>query len=177
MNKQPGSVPFGYEPPADADKGTLIYYDTFESSSEEEWNRVADYAIERSFRKLVLYLIHEETARRMSKKTPVSAYYKREDRLERWLEERGDPMVSIDGWEGKRKKYTPIDSALRHLTETLPGPHFVYMTPDTANSFASYSSFESWIVNVRLLLPSEPGAVHPMLAKYRHRWSPLIPIR
>ncbi|WP_325049968.1 hypothetical protein [Cohnella faecalis] len=37
MNKQPGSVPFGYEPPADTEKGTLIYYDTFESSSEKEW--------------------------------------------------------------------------------------------------------------------------------------------
>ncbi|WP_325050188.1 hypothetical protein [Cohnella faecalis] len=104
MNKQPGSVPFGYEPPADTEKGTLIYYDTFESSSEKEWDRVADYAIERSFRRLVLYLIHEETAKRMSRKTPVSAYYKREARLSQWLEERGDPTVSIDGWEGKRKK-------------------------------------------------------------------------
>ncbi|MBO9599453.1 MAG: hypothetical protein J7559_16725, partial [Cohnella sp.] len=61
-------------------------------------------------------------------------------------------------------------SALRHLTETLPAPHMVYMTPETANLFASFSSFEEWIVRIRLWLSDEPKSVHPKLAQFRHRW-------
>ncbi|WP_325049970.1 hypothetical protein [Cohnella faecalis] len=108
----------------------------------------------------------------MSRKTPVSAYYKREARLSQWLEERGDPTVSIDGWEGKKKKVYADRFRAPSFDRDAAGPHFVYMTTDTANSFASFSTFESWIVNVRLLLPSEPKTAHPMLERYRHRWSP-----
>ena len=79
--------------------------------------------------------------------------------------------VTIEGWEGKRKKYTPIEAALRHMTEKYPAPHFVYLSPEMANQFASFSSFEEWIVKVRLLLSASPGQLHPRLEKYRHRWN------
>ncbi|QJD87944.1 hypothetical protein [Cohnella herbarum] len=169
MNTQPQKVPFGYEPPIDREKGTLIYYDTFEQTTEEELDLALEAAVARSFAKFVLYPIHEETAKRMSKE-PVSPYYKREKLLREWEPERGRIAIAIDGWEGKRKKYTPIDSALRHLTETLPAPHFLLVTPQTANQFASFASFEEWIVKIRLLMSSEPSRLHPRLEQNRHRW-------
>jgi hypothetical protein len=165
-------VPYGYEPPKDQAKGTLIFYDTFEETSDEELERALQALTNRSFARLVLYPIHEETSRRMSK-NPVSAYHKREKRLVAWLREHEDGFeeVTLDGWEGKRKKYTPIDAALRHLTETLPPPHFLLLSPETANAFASFSSFEPWIGKIRLLLLAEPTRIHPRLEQYRGRWS------
>lgn len=169
LRKAAERVPFGYEPPVDRAKGTLVYYDTFEDTPDDEIASAAALARDRSFALFVLYPVHEETARRMSKE-PVSPYYKREKRLNEWVREYGSDSITIDGWEGKRKKYTPIDSALRHLTETLPAPHIVYMTPETANLFASFASFEEWIVRIRLWLSAEPKYLHPKLAQYRHRW-------
>ena len=42
----------------------------------------------RSFARFVLYPIHEESMKRMSK-SAVSPYYKREKRLYEWKQERG----------------------------------------------------------------------------------------
>ncbi|WP_239613554.1 hypothetical protein [Cohnella mopanensis] len=166
---QTQKVPYGYEPPVNRNKGTFIYYDSFELATEEDLDLALQSATSRSFAKLVLYPIHEETVKRMSKDS-ISPYYKREKWLYEWKEIRGHDQITIDGWEGKRKKYTPIDSALRHLTETLPAPHFLYLTPEMANVFASFASFEEWIVKIRLLLSSDPDRQHPRLEKYRHRW-------
>ncbi|MFC5649186.1 hypothetical protein ACFPYJ_08590 [Paenibacillus solisilvae] len=163
-------VPYGYEPPPEQEKGTLIYYDSFEHTTYEELDLAAEHAISHAFTKLVLYLIHEQTMKRMSAE-PVSAYYKREKRLEEWIQARSGSLAGIDTWEGKRKKYAPIDSALRHLTETLPAPHFICVTPEMANFFASLSIFEDWISRIRLLLLSEPRSIHPRLDQYRNRWS------
>ncbi|MFR9710191.1 hypothetical protein ACL02P_12350 [Paenibacillus sp. MB22_1] len=164
-------VPFGYEPPAPSRKGTLIFYDSFELISDEELLRAAEEAETRKFAKLVLYPLHEETMRRMSKE-PVSPFYRREDRLHAWRREQkgAGPALLVEGWEGKRKKYTPFDTALRHLTEAYPAPHFLYLTPELANQFASFSSFEEWIVKIRLLLAAEPSHLHPRLEKFSHRW-------
>lgn len=170
MSRLEQSVPYGYKPPADEPKGTLIYYDSFEHTLDEELDVAAETARIRSFATFVLYPIHEETMKRMSKST-VSPYYKREKRLNEWKEERGLEKVAIDGWEGKRKKYTPIDSALRHLTETLPAPHFIYISQEMANLFASFANFEEWIVKIRLILSSEPIVLHPRLEQYRGRWN------
>ncbi len=163
------TLPYGYEPPVEQRKGTLIYYDSFEHTTDEELDLAVKIAEERSFMKFVLYPLHEETVRRMTKE-PVSPFYKRDDRLHEWKRERGHQKVAIDSLEGKRKKYTPIDSALRHLTEAYASPHFLYVTPETANLFASFSSFETWIVKIRLLLTQEPRVLHPRLEQYRHRW-------
>ncbi|QYR19168.1 hypothetical protein KZ483_14480 [Paenibacillus sp. sptzw28] len=169
MIRNADAVPFGYEPPAEQRKGTLIYYDSFEHTTDEELDAAAWQIEILSFAKLVLYPLHEETVRRMTKE-PVTANYKREDRLHKWKRERVRSDIVIEGFEGKRKRYTPIDSALRYLTEKYKSPYFLYMTPQTANMFASYSSFEEWIVKLRLLLFAEPREVHPRLEKYRHRW-------
>ncbi|MDT3424802.1 hypothetical protein J2Z22_000314 [Paenibacillus forsythiae] len=170
MGREIEHVPYGYEPPAEKRKGTLVYYDSFEHTTDEELKAAAQAALDKSFSKLVLYPLHEETVRRMSRQ-PVSSYYKREDRLHEWKREQGASGITVENLEGKRKKYTPIDSALRHLTERYPAPHFLYLTPETANLFASFSSFEEWIKKLRLLLTEAPQSPHPRLDKFRHRWS------
>lgn len=171
MSRNNESVPFGYEPPPEGkQKGTLIYYDTFEDTTDGELDLAVDRIEQYAFDKLVLYPLHEETVRRMLKE-PVSAFHKREKRLFEWKHDRGYSKVVIEGWEGKRKKYTPMDSALRLLSEKYKAPYFLYITPEKANLFASFSSFEEWIVKIRLLLTAEPGDLHPKLEKYQHRWS------
>lgn len=171
MDRITQNVPYGYEPPKDQPKGTLIYYDTFEQTSDEELDAAARTARVRSFARFILYPIHEETMKRMSKSTNVGPYYKREKRLVEWVEETALYKATIDGWEGKRKKYTPIEAALRHLTETLPAPHFIHLSPEMANLFVSFSHFEEWIVKIRLILSSEPIVLHPRLEQYRNRWN------
>jgi hypothetical protein len=163
-------VPYGYEPPSDTRKGTLIYYDSFEAVTDEDLERAAKHADSYSFSKLVLYPLHEDTVRRMSRE-PVSAYHKREKRLFEWRRTYGGDGIVVENWEGKRKKYTPFDTAIRHLTESHPSPYFLYVTPDMANLLASFSSFETWIVKLRLILTEVPASLHPALETYRHRWS------
>ncbi|MBD2869916.1 hypothetical protein [Paenibacillus arenilitoris] len=162
-------VPFGFEPEADIRKGTIIFYDSFEHISGRELDMAASITRERSFAKLVLYPLHEQTVKRMSKE-PVSALYKREDKLFEWKKEQGGADIVIERLEAKRKKYTPIDAALRHLTESYPLPAFLLLTGETANQFASYSSFEEWIGKIRLILLEEPNPLHPRLERNRHRW-------
>jgi nicotinic acid mononucleotide adenylyltransferase len=170
QDREPRIVPFGYEQPQASTKGTLIYYDTFEGITDGELELAASYAEQRAFAKLVLYPLHEQTVKRMTK-DPVGPYHKREDRLHAWRRGQHRSNVAIEGWEGKRKKYTPTDSALRHLTEKYAAPHFLLLSPEMAQLLASFSSFEEWIVKLRLLLLDEPRELHPRLAQYRHRWS------
>ncbi|WP_219835079.1 hypothetical protein [Paenibacillus sp. R14(2021)] len=175
MNPIAQTVPYGYEPPADKRKGTLIVYDTFQRLADDALSFAAETAVLHAFAKLVLYPLHEETVRRMTKE-PVLPYHKRLNRLQAWKREyeenhgRGTLAVVVEGLEGKRKKYTPMEAALRHLAEAYPSPYFLLLTPDMANLFASFNSFEEWIVKLRLLLSSEPETLHPRLAKFRHRW-------
>ncbi|MNV66928.1 hypothetical protein D3C71_1597040 [compost metagenome] len=103
-------------------------------------------------------------------KEAVRAYHKREQRLYDWKNNASHSGVVVEGLEGKRKKYTPLEAALRHLTDKYASPYFLYVSPETANQIAAYSSFEEWIVKLRLLLPAEPKRLHPVLEKYRHRW-------
>lgn len=170
MGRSNITVAYGYEPLVEKEKGTLIYYDSFERTTEEELDRAVEYASIYAFKTLVLYPLHEETVKRMAKGT-ATAYYKRVNRLEQWAREQGDAKVAIEDWEGKRKKYTPLDTALRYLTEKYPSPYFLYVTPETANQLASFSSFAEWIGKLRLLLASEPEKTHPRLRQYAHRWS------
>lgn len=169
------TVPFGYaeEKTGETSRGTLIYYDTFSQPSEETLEaalgRAASFAVRRSFARLVLYPLHEETVKRMRGR-PVEPYYKREQRLFDWREASGRGDVAIETWEGKRKKYTPMEAALRHLAESYPAPLFLYLSPETANAFASFSSFDEWIAKVRLVLAEPPATPHPKLSQQRHRW-------
>ena len=172
MDRNIVKVPYGYVEEKDnqSGKGTLVYYDTFQDVTDRQLDRAAELAQERSFAKLVLYPIHEETAKRM-KKGPVEPYYRREDRLFEWRRDRGNEgKVIVETWDGKRKKYTPIEAALRHLAEHYPQPMFLYLTPESANAFASYHSFEEWIGRIRLILTEAPPDAHHGLTKYRHRW-------
>lgn len=172
VNRIARSVEFGYEPPVDSRKGTLIYYDAFERTNAAELNEAAAYAEQRNFEKFVLYPIHEETAKRMNIAT-VRPYHKRLDDLHEWKRDRQDPDILVEGLDGKRKKYTPLDSALRHMSEIYPKPFFLLMTPEMANRFASYASFDEWISKLRLVLTVQPEAPHPKLIQASRRWDTL----
>ncbi|MBE9916972.1 hypothetical protein G8C92_23415 [Paenibacillus donghaensis] len=168
MKHTAGFVPYGYEPPEQQNKGTLIYYDIFEEITDQELDKAEQMAAERHFSRFVLYPLHEETARRMVKQ-PVSAYHQRQRKLEEWIKER-ETFAEIERFEAKRKKYTPVDTALRHLTAKYPAPHFLYLTAEMANLLASYSSFPGWIVKLRLIVADKPEILHPLLEKYQSRW-------
>jgi len=163
------TVPYGYEPPAASRKGTLTFYDSFEDVTDEQLERAAAMADTRSFEQLVLYPLHESTVKRMSRDA-VQAYYKREDRLHDWRRDHPASRIRVESLEGKRKKYTPIDTALRHITAEYKAPHFLYMTSEMANQFASFDSFKDWIKEVRLIIDGEPIKLHPKLEQNTHRW-------
>lgn len=172
MNERPQKMPFGYEQPKDDRKGTLVFYDSFEHISPQELDMALQVAVQRAFAKLVFYPLHEQTYKRMSK-DPISPLYKREDLIFEWKREREEELtldVHVERLEAKRKKYTPIDSALRHIADVYPGPLFLLVSGETANAFASYSSFEEWIVKIRLLVIIEPAKLHPLLIKHLSRW-------
>lgn len=165
------TVPYGYEPPKASRKGTLIFYDSFEQVTDDQLERAAIMADTRSFVQLVLYPLHESTMKRMSRDV-VQPYFKREDRLHDWKREHGasPSRIRVEGWEGKRKKYTPMEAALRHMTAEYPAPHFLYLTTEMANIFASFDSFKEWITKVRLIIDGQPTNLHPKLEQYEHRW-------
>jgi len=163
------TVPYGYEPPAASRKGTMTFYDSFEDVTDEQLERAAAMADTRSFEQLVLYPLHESTVKRMSRDA-VQAYYKREDRLHDWRRDHPASRIRVESLEGKRKKYTPIDTALRHITAEYKAPHFLYMTSEMANQFASFDSFKDWIKEVRLIIDGESVKLHPKLEQNTHRW-------
>ncbi|MDO3411780.1 hypothetical protein QWJ34_18610 [Saccharibacillus sp. CPCC 101409] len=170
MGRKTYSIPFGTEPAKRTAKGTMIFYDSFEHTSDEELERAAQVASARSFAQLVLYPLHEATEKRLSGEA-VSAFYKRDDRVHEW---RRDQQImrnaTVENWDGKRKKYTPLEAALRFMDEKYPSPLFLYLTADNANRFASFATFEEWIVRIRLVLDEAPARPHPRLEKFRRRW-------
>ncbi|MDF2961623.1 MAG: hypothetical protein K0S39_3358 [Paenibacillus sp.] len=174
MARQVSKVPFGYEPDNEREgvRGTLWVYDSFHAYSTQQLLRVAELAEQKTIAKLVFYPLHEDTLRRMGEKD-AEPYYRRADGLEELLEQ---SEVSIDAvldrWEGRRKKYTPMDTAFRYLAEKYKGPHFVYVTLDMANTMASFDSFEEWIKKLRLFIDkadSPSMMMHPKLEAYAHR--------
>jgi hypothetical protein len=175
MAKDNIQVPFGYEPPAESRKGTLIVYDDFSEVPEPEVLEIYRFAEERGFVQVVFYPIHEETGRRMGMEG-LDAYHRRVDRLQEVLEDTA-PMappevrITLDRWEGKRKKYTPVETALDFLTEKNKGPYFVWMTERIAGKWGSYASFPEWIRKVRLVVAPPYGNPLPEAMKeYESRW-------
>ncbi|GGO06097.1 hypothetical protein [Saccharibacillus kuerlensis] len=170
MGRQTYQIPFGTEPAKRTTKGTLIFYDSFEHITDEQLETAAQAAASRSFSQLVLYPLHEATVKRLTGET-ASAFYKRDDRLHEWRRDQQIMRnITVENWDGKRKKYTPLEAALRFMDEKYPSPLFLYLTSDTANRFASFATFEEWIVRIRLVLDDAPERPHPRLEKFRHRW-------
>jgi hypothetical protein len=168
-------VPFGYEPPAEEKKGTLIVYDDFAEVRPGELTEIYRFAEKRGFVHVVFYPIHEETARRMGNQG-LSAYHSRIRLLQKAMEyAEGDLSPSIkatmDQWEGKRKKYTPMETALDFLTEKNKGPFFVWMREETAVKWAGYASFPEWIRRLRLVVAPPYGHKLPAkLEEFKSRW-------
>lgn len=164
-------MPFGYEPEEDTVKGTLVALGVFDDPARDKVPQLAELAAERAFATLVLLPQHDETLRRMGLRAE-NAYYKRVAGLEEWAADAAPRIpVTVDAWEGKRKKYTPLDTLLEFATEKYEAPHFAALSDTYADLFASYSSFDDWIRRVRLLVLARPGyEPPPKLASYGHRW-------
>jgi hypothetical protein len=171
MAKSQIRVPFGYEPQEEKTKGTLLVYETFEDWTHQEIAAITAWAAERALVRIVLFPQHEETLRRMGIPCEIP-YYQRVKELEVHLQEGEYHIpISIDSWEGKRKKYTPIDTSLRFMTDKYPAPYFVLMSDRYANLFASYSTFEEWIKKLRLVIWTRFGLpLSPKLQNYSNRW-------
>ncbi|MGF7050534.1 hypothetical protein J2T13_005083 [Paenibacillus sp. DS2015] len=54
MTRDIQAVPYGYEPPIAKRKGTLVFYDSFEHTSEDELEVALQTTMRYSFTKLVL---------------------------------------------------------------------------------------------------------------------------
>lgn len=162
-------VPYGYEPPQSNVRGTLIYYDDFNDSTDAALEQAAIIAEQMRFAKLVLYPLHEQTVRRISNEQ-VAPFYKREQRLQEWKLNSGRKSILIEGWDGKRKKYTPIEAAIRTCMDHYSSPYFLLMTPEMANRFASFATFEEWITKISLVLTHQPDHLHPRMKTFRSRW-------
>ncbi|CAG7645155.1 hypothetical protein PAESOLCIP111_04891 [Paenibacillus solanacearum] len=174
MGREQIKVPYGYQPEEtkQGERGSLWVYDSFEQFTAQELAQLLELADKRAFAKIVFYPLHEETIRRMGKRLAVSPYYARAANLESMLEETGTDLDwVIDGFEGKRKKYTPMDTAFRYLDEKYESPHFVYVTGETAQLLAGYDTFEAWIKRLRLLIADGGRAAdHPRLQQFASRW-------
>ncbi|GAA3401834.1 hypothetical protein ACFFNY_34495 [Paenibacillus hodogayensis] len=183
MDRTPMQTDLGHGAESETTKGTLFIYDSFELTEEGEASAdggldvaalqmLTKWAEQRWMTRAVLYVPHEETLKRMGVHYP-SPLYKREKHLKETVE-RLDAAVpfSIDGWEHKRKKYTPIDVALRYMHERYASPYFIGMSAAYANRFASYQGFEDWIRRLRLVVVEEarPFDAHPLLRKHENRW-------
>lgn len=169
-------VPYGYVPEKETIRGSLLVYDAFDASySEADLLKVTRWAEEHDLARVILYPLHEQTLRRMESKSSGLAepYHVRLKRLEELCEQLTsiDIPVEIDEWERKRKKYTPVETALEFLTDKYKGPHFLGLSGVMANRFATYKSYEHWIRQIRLLIwAEEPFHAHPLLVKYENRW-------
>ncbi|MFD0697008.1 hypothetical protein ACFQZT_23340 [Paenibacillus sp. GCM10027628] len=165
-------VPFGYEPPVQARKGTLLNFETFEDWMEADIEALALWASERKFVRAIFYPQHEETLRRMGIPCELP-YHARVKQLESSLKQTQHSAVhlEVDTWEGKRKKYTPLDTSLNFLTDKYPGPYFVAMSDRYVNLFVTYPSFREWIKKARLVIFTRYGVpLHEMLHEYSERW-------
>lgn len=171
MAKNRIMVPFGYEPYEDGIKGTLFVISDFEMTTYVDIHRILELADNRSFDKIILYPLHEQTLKRMTG-DGYRPYFKRVKYLESILEEfKTDISVTIDQFEGKRKKYTPIETSIKFLMEKYKKPYFLYVTGEYANKIASYHTFEQWIKDVKLIIPFDAEfQPNSMLNKYKNRW-------
>ncbi|MEF3304129.1 hypothetical protein [Paenibacillus sp. GYB003] len=188
MDRIATQVPYGYEPPGETTKGTLFVYDSFNIPEDEEdaamaadgglgargLGLLADWAERRFVARIALYVPHEETLKRMGVRYPAPMY-KREEALREAVRRLNVSVpLDVDVWERKRKKYTPMDTALRYMGERYAAPYFVGLSGAYANRFASYHGFEDWIRKVRLVVvqPDDSRfAPHPLLRKHESRWS------
>ncbi|KRE59607.1 hypothetical protein [Paenibacillus sp. Soil750] len=164
-------VPYGYEPPENSDKGTVMVFETFEDWTEHEMSACIAWAEERKFVRVIFYPQHEETLRRMDIRSEMP-YYARLKHLEQLLEDVDTNLqVEVDKWEGKRKKYTPLDTSLNFLTEKSSGPHFICMSDRYANLFVTYPSFKEWIKKARLVIFTQFRVpLHGKLNDCAERW-------
>lgn len=170
MAKQRKMVPFGYEEEKERIKGTVFILDSFNDIAIEPFKAMIQYLEKRSFAKVVLYPFHGETLKRMGLEEE-DVYYKRVNQLENVMESFKNVItITIEEWEGKRKKYTPLDTSLQFLTDKYKAPYFLLISSEIANRFATYSQFDDWIREIRLIIMADSNVqLHPKLLRFENR--------
>ncbi len=170
MARERKMVQFGFEPVKQEIKGTLFILDPFQGSTLPAISKIIDFSEERKINKVVFYPLSGETLKRMGIEERIP-FYKRVKELTEGLDQISFPSVTIDQWDGKRKKYTPVDLALSYLTEKYNGPHFLLLSLEMANLVATYQHFETWIKHIRLFIIARTNVgFHPKLEKFKSRW-------
>lgn len=166
-------VPFGTNPEDyEFTKGVIISYDIFDdTNNDDKITRAIEIAENRDFDKIIVYPLHEKTARRMDidiRNGYKNRVYNLEDSI---THSSTDVYIELCKLEGKRSKYTPIDFALSFITEHHKGPYFLLMPDYIANKFSTYSTFDKWIREVRLIIVKETN--EPLTTKLldkKSRW-------
>ncbi|TXK71240.1 hypothetical protein [Paenibacillus sp. N3.4] len=171
MAKEQIKVPFGYEPTVQTRKGTVFLFETFEDWTDAEMGAFTLWAEERKFVRAIFYPQHEETLRRMDISCRLP-YYARVKHLENLIKNANSSVqLDLDTWEGKRKKYTPLETSLNFLTDKNPGPYFVCMSDRYVNLFVTYPSFKEWIKKARLVILNQFHVpLQQKLYEYAERW-------
>ncbi|KEO83482.1 hypothetical protein [Tumebacillus flagellatus] len=174
MAKEKRMVEYGYDPNLTADpaKGTIIVPDAFGDWDDDRMQKLVEFAEVRSFAQIVLFPHHEKTLKSMGW-PEVPAFHKRVKELQSLVDDLPPTAVKItlDVWEEKRKKYTPLELIVRYLEEKYRPPFFLYVSDAYANAMAGFASFDELIRNLRLVIETRYGVgQHPKLAKVEHRW-------
>jgi hypothetical protein len=172
MAKERRMVQYGHqEQDLLKEKGTLLVLDAFDGFDEEALRLVLEVAETRRFARVVLFPHQDKTLKPMGL-TAEQSFALRLRGLQELVAATITPVhVSVDRYEEKRKKYTPLELIVRHAEDKYPSPLFLFVSETYANAIAGFASFEECIRRVRLLLHGESGRrVHPRLDEYEKRW-------
>lgn len=165
--KQKMHATFGDERTMNEVKETLLFYGVFDELDEELLARIVEVAEERGSHRLVLYPFHDATLRRMGVEG-VPPYHRRVKILEEWLEEDlSDVEIDIDRWDGKRKKYTPVEASVRFIMEKHGGRLTLVLTTEMANRLVGYHSFDEISEKVGIIV-FDDGGLSPRFREYEH---------
>lgn len=168
MSRKSVYVPFGYTEPQVKTKGTVFVYGTGEHWSIRWMKALEKWSADKGMARVILFPQHEDTLRRMD----ISSFLPYHERIEHIKQSLNDAGVlfELDEWEGKRKKYTPMDTSLRFLTDKYTGPYFLLMDDLYASRFSKYKDFKQWIKKLRLVIEEQYGETLPMdLKTWEHR--------
>ncbi|PWK15647.1 hypothetical protein [Tumebacillus permanentifrigoris] len=174
MAKDKRMVEHGYDPKIAQDpaRGTILMLDAFVDFEAADLAKIVEFAEVRNFAQIVLFPHHEKTAKNMGW-TELPAFHKRLKAVDAMVDDLPSTAVrvTVDNWEEKRKKYTPLELILRYFEEKYRPPYFLYVTDGYANAMAQFASFDECMKKVRLVIDQKYDVpAHPKLTKVEHRW-------
>lgn len=156
--KRPLHVGYGDGEEAMSVKETLLCYGVFGESDEVLVDEAVSLSRDRDSFRVVFYPFHEKTLKRMGLESEMP-YHRRVKQVQGWLEEiDSDVHAEVDQWEGKRKKYTPVEASFRFIQEKHGGRIVLALTREMHAILSSYKTFESLMKDTEVvILDKEEG--------------------